>query len=168
MKTPTKKPGPGRPTWQPTDKQRGEVEAFTVAGYSQDEIAAYLGIAPSTLREHCRRELDFSAMKLLSEVAQNAIRCALGAAARYDEAGNCTHAEVVPQAWAMCFFLKTRGKKQGWSERVEHTGANGGPIEFDYTGLSADELGVLDQARAILARIAPSFTAEDGDRPTTH
>ena len=34
------------------------------------------------------------------------------------------------QAWAVCFYLKTQGSNRGYREnaRVEHTGANGGPI----------------------------------------
>ena len=33
------------------------------------------------------------------------------------------------EGWAICFFLKTQGKKRGYVERAELTGAEGGAIE---------------------------------------
>lgn len=148
--------------------QRGEVRALTIAGYLQDEVAAYMGVDPKTLRKHCAEELSHSLMKTLANVAMNVVRCALGAPARFDERNNMIHAEVLPQAWAMCFLLKTRGKKQGWTERVEHTGKDGGPIEFDLTRLNDDELAILEQARGILAKYAPPGAISPGEGQTTH
>jgi len=155
-----------RDTWHPTDAQRAEIEAFTVAGYSQGEIASCLGVDVKTLRAHCRDELDFASMRLTARIAGNVIRAALGAPARYDANGKQLEDEVVPQSWALTFYLKTRGKKLGWSERAEHTGKNGGPLELDYSTLSDEELRALDRARAILGRIAPQGFVEDGDRPS--
>src|SRR5579871_4730292 len=116
--------------WHPTDEQRAEVEAFAVAGHSASEIAACLGVDVKTLRERCGAELDFSAMRTTAHIAQNVIRAALGSPARYDERNNKLEAEVLPQSWAMTFYLKTRGKKLGWAERGESTGKHGGPIEL--------------------------------------
>ena len=151
------------PAWQPTDKQRAEVETFAVAGFSPSEIAACLGVDVQTLREHCRAELDFAAMRTTARIAQNVIRAALGSSARIDTEGNKVDADVAPQSWAITFFLKTRGKKLGWGERAGDTGKNGGPIELDYSRLTDKELAVLDRAHAILARIAPRGGVEDGD-----
>jgi hypothetical protein len=154
-----------RPAWRPTGEQRAEIEAFAVAGYSQHEIASCLGVDAQTLREHCRAELDFAAMWTTARIAQNVVRAALGSPARYDAENNRLEAEVVPQSWAITFYLKTRGKKLGWSERAGDTGKQGGPIELDYSSLTDEELAVLDRAHAILSRIAPRGFAEDGDRP---
>jgi len=151
--------------WKPTDKQREDVEAFAVAGYSQGEIASCLGVDVKTLRAHCRDELDFASMRLTARIAGNVICAALGSPARYDAENNKLEAEVVPQSWALTFYLKTRGKKLGWSERAEHAGKNGGPLELDYSSLSDEELQTLDRARAILGRISPPGLVESGDYP---
>lgn len=151
--------------WRPTAKQREDVKAFAVAGYSQGEIAACLGVDVKTLREHCRDELDFSAMRTTARIAGNVIRAALGAPARLDANGNVLEDEVAPQSWALTFYLKTRGKKLGWSERAEHAGKNGGPLELDYSSLTDEELATLDRARAILGRIAPRGFLAAGDHP---
>jgi hypothetical protein len=154
-----------RPTWCPTDEQRAEIEMFAVAGYSPSEIAACLGVDVTTLREHCRAKLDLSAMRTTARIAQNVVRAAVGAPARYDAENNKLEAEVVPQSWAITFFLKTRGKKLGWAERGEQTGKQGGPLELDYSSLTDDELAVLERARAILGRIAHRGPVAGGDCP---
>jgi hypothetical protein len=33
-------------------------------------------------------------------------------------------------SWAVCFFLKCKGKARGWVERQELTGPSGGPVTF--------------------------------------
>lgn len=151
--------------WRPTDEQRAEVEAFAVAGYSASEIAACLGVDVNTLRTHCRDELDFSAMRMTARIARNVIRAALGTPARIDANGKELEAEVLPQSWALTFFLKTRGKKLGCSERAEQMGKQGGPLELDYSSLTDEELAVLDRARAILGRIAHRGPVAGGDHP---
>ena len=36
------------------------------------------------------------------------------------------------EAWAVCFFLKTQGKRRGYVERQEVTGADGGAIVMQW------------------------------------
>ena len=33
------------------------------------------------------------------------------------------------EAWAVCFYLKCKGKARGWTERAEVTGPGGGPLQ---------------------------------------
>jgi len=124
----------GRPPFEPTDKQRGMVEALAALGMNQTVIAAYpeIEIDEKTLREHFRRELDFGLTKLLAGAVNQLGRCAVGAPAVYDDNGKLLRAEVQPQAWAICFLLKTKGKHLGFSERVELVGKDGGAIEHKH------------------------------------
>ncbi len=47
----------GRPPFEPTDRQRHEVKLGKADGWSNDEIAAYIGISRNTLSEHFSQEL---------------------------------------------------------------------------------------------------------------
>ena len=53
----------GRPCFAPTDKQRGQVEAMTAYGATEEDIAMVVGISRPTLRKHFRKELDVGAVK---------------------------------------------------------------------------------------------------------
>lgn len=134
---------PGRPKFEPSEKQRGMVQALAAAGYGQDDIAAYLGISDRTLRKAFRRELDFAEMELIAGAVNSLGRMAVGAPAQFDEKGNQLRAEVRPELGACCFILKTRGKALGWTERLELTGKNGAPIELD---------GATSKLAALIAR----------------
>ena len=41
-------------------------------------------------------------------------------------------AVLAGEAWAVCFFLKTQGKRRGYVERQEVTGAEGGAIVMQW------------------------------------
>lgn len=129
-KRPKPKKANGRPRYQPSDLERGSVKSLSAAGYSEDHIAAYMRIDPKTLRKHFPDELAFATMELL------------GAAV-----GGLAQALKEKQAWAICFVLKTRGKKLhngvGWSERTEIAGPEGGAIPVRLSSLSDTQLEQL-------------------------
>ena len=87
----------------PSDRTRGQVTAFVVAGISRDLIARHLGLDQKTLRKYYSAELDGAKALVDAQIAGGLIRKAID--------GDLT---------ASIFYLKTRC---GWSEKsqVEHT-----------------------------------------------
>lgn len=100
----------GRPRHEPTPADKNTVEALVVCGIPEDHIARVLGIVPNTLKAHYREILD-TAVERVHGLA----------------VGKLIAAMVRGEAWAICFYLKTRA---GWREtnRTEHTGADGQPL----------------------------------------
>lgn len=140
-----KRRGPGHPPFEPTEKQRGSVNALSAAGYTQDDIAAYVGIDPKTLRKHFDRELRFGTMELVGS--------AIGSVARGIKAD---------EAWAVLFVLKTRGKKlhngEGWREYDERfpppPGAGSDAVPVHLASLRDDQLLQLLKRLKIAAETA--------------
>lgn len=64
-------------------------------------------------------------------------------------------AVLAKEAWAVCFALKTVGKHRGYVERIEQTGANGGPVEIK-----------AQDYRASIAPLAPAKGRSVGDSDT--
>ena len=59
----------GRPTWQPTAKERETVKTMTSYGISQEAISATLKVTRATLEKHCRHELATGAADATAKVA---------------------------------------------------------------------------------------------------
>ena len=117
------KSGPkgGRPAFEPTDDQRGNVEAMAGFGIQQDAIAALIKnpetgnpVTHKTLRQHFRHELDTGKTRMISTVAKRL----------YDIATKGKGREAVT---ACIFIMKAQG---GWSEksRLEHSTPDGEPF----------------------------------------
>ena len=124
------KAGKGRPAHKPDDKSRGMVKALAAAGYDHDRIALYMKISAPTLAKHYKAELETAVMELLGGAVSG-----LAEALKKQE------------PWAICFVLKTRGKKlhngEGWSERQEVTGPEGGAIPIRLGSLNDSQLSQL-------------------------
>ena len=93
----------GRPSHQPTDASRKQVESMAGYGIPEDDIALSLDISAPTLRKHYRRELDMGHIKANSAVAQSLFKKATG-----DGSQSVT---------AAIFWAKTR---MGWKETSVH------------------------------------------------
>lgn len=122
----------GRKPFVPTPEDRKTVKAMSGYGIPEDEICKVIvnpqtgkAIDAKTLRKHFREELDSAAVIANSRVAQNLFTIATGSGK-----GAVT---------AAIFWLKTRA---GWKEtnKVEMTGADGGPVQIAPPSVSAAEL----------------------------
>jgi hypothetical protein len=141
-----------RPSHQPDEAQRRQVEALAGYGVPEAEIAALVGVDAKTLRKHYRHELDHGHSKANAKVAENLYHMALG--------------EGREAVTAAIFWLKARAR---WKEVSihEHGGVAGQPIEQRITKIQhiivepprRDEFGKL---------LAPSINEPnwpDDDRP---
>jgi len=115
-------------THKPTKATRKQVETMAGYGIPEDGIAESIGISAPTLRKYYAKEIKLGHVKANEKVA----------AFLYTKATTDG-----PQAvTAAIFWAKTRMR---WREtdRLEHTGAGGGPIRtesVDLTKLSDEEL----------------------------
>lgn len=92
------------------------------------------GLSRETFYQYCKLDPDFaSAVEDAKEQAIDYVEGKL-----YDLIEN-------EDTTATIFFLKTRGKHRGYSERIEHTGIDNAPIkiEVDFKNSSVDELTKL-------------------------
>ena len=67
--------------------------------------------------------LDFVESKLFQKINGVAVQT-------FNSKGEPTVYDQPPSDTAIIFYLKTRGKKRGYIERSEITGADGGPVEM--------------------------------------
>ena len=102
----------GNKAYVVTEENRRIVQMMTAAGVTQEGIALCIGCSIDTLERHFRRELDTAVDELNTKVAGSLLKSALG--------GNTA---------AQIFWLKTRAR---WREtdRIEHTGADGSPLNL--------------------------------------
>ncbi len=147
-KTPRRRPPkrkPGQPKrgplpWQPTQEQVAKIKLYAGLGSTQEQIAAMIGVCVDTMSKNpeSRKAWEIGLADTIAKVAGSLVKKALG--------GDTASA---------IFYLKTQA---GWKETVrsEHTGKDGGPIE--YQNLSDEE---------IEARIS-ALKAGDGPGITTH
>lgn len=101
---------------EPTVETRSTVQALASVGTPQEEIAKIIGISSKhTLIKHYRKELDTAMTMANATIAQTLFKQAKN--------GNTA---------AAIFWLKCRA---GWSEKqqIEHSGANGAPLEVIVT-----------------------------------
>lgn len=143
----------GGPRWEPDAETRLRVKAWIIAGYSQEEIAARLGVSSTTLRARCRAELDEALMDAVTQTGASVLQMANGRPALYDpQTGRLLRAEVVPDIAAARFFLRTKGRDRGWAERLELTGADGAAL-FRDLNLAALSDAELDTFIALCGKI---------------
>ena len=60
----------GRPAFEPTERQRGQVEGMVRYGVPLAEIARVIGITKPSLSKHFREELDIGLTKANAQVGE--------------------------------------------------------------------------------------------------
>jgi hypothetical protein len=156
-KTPTETTRARPPTQgrlhRPTDRLRGQVEAFVVAGIAQEHIATLTGVSVDLLAKHYAPELASASHKANAIVAQQLYRQAANLDVKGRPGKGETPANV--QMQASIAWLKMRA---GWRDkgdeapRVSVTVSGSGPTQVNVQALSDDELGQLAR---LLERAAP-------------
>jgi predicted transcriptional regulator len=92
-------------------------EALRHAKERVHTAAKYLGASPATVYNYLREDPELQEIRdHMYQLRGDIFETKLDQAAERGE------------AWAVCFALKTQYKDRGYIERVETTGANGGPI----------------------------------------
>jgi hypothetical protein len=132
------RPGAGRKPHQPTDKNRGFVIGSVAAGTPQEFIARHLKISVDTMAAYYREELDAGGKLANAQVGLTLFKKATSPAV------------TGPSVTAAIWWEKTR---VGMSEATihRHTGADGGAIQVDLTGMSDDKLAALESLLSTIA-----------------
>jgi hypothetical protein len=114
----------GRPIFEPTEKQRGQVEAMLRYGISQEETAKALGINEKTLAKHFREEIETGSTKANAQVGEFIFSTIIGLSIP----GRPPVTDQRARAILGMFWAKTR---MGWKDTTihRHEGKDGGPIE---------------------------------------
>jgi AraC-like DNA-binding protein len=119
----------GNPPFEATAEQREQVCEWAAAGVTQATMAAKLGISEDTLARHFRKELDDGLAVANAELGSVLYKKAKDGDIRAIE------------QW----FDRRGGPEWKKKTALEHTGANGGPIE--YRDLTEEELDARIEAR---------------------
>ena len=93
----------GRPQYEPSISDRATVKNLAALGATHEQIALCIGdygVTAKTLRKHFKRELEASSIEVKA-LAMSRLVAAIDAG----------------EAWAICFFLKT---KAGFRETSNH------------------------------------------------
>lgn len=149
---PERKRGPGRPRFEPTDRERAQIARLSRLGLTQEQMAAVLDINTTTLRIHFKRELECASIEATATVAETL----------YQIATNPEHPKAVTAA---IFWMKARA---GWRDhtRLELTGADGAPIKMETSNNVIDARSIPVEHRGALREIIGAYMrqqAEAGD-----
>jgi hypothetical protein len=119
------------------------VEALRNAAGIYSGAAQMLGCAPNTIANYVDRSPKLQ--KLVREIQEQHLDLAETKLLTHLRDGNLK---------AVIFYLKTKGKVRGYSERTEVTGPNGRPLslELDVTKLSDEELEQIIAGKHVTPR----------------
>lgn len=142
---------PGAPAWEPTEEIKEQIATLAGFGLSIDETSVVLGISAQTLHAH------------MTEVDAHRARGLAIAKSRVRQSG---YQQAVSGSLGHWRFFEEVVLGYRPTQRMEQTGANGGPIATQATFLSDDDLlarlrTMADkQASVIAASQSPGEPAE--------
>ena len=143
----------GRPPFQPTERQRGEVSAMVVCGIPEEQVARKIGITRNTLRKHFRDEIELSRMTIHTEVSTFIVNTILGRGAANRLTNDAARASLAQ------FYA---ARQMGWKDTTlhQHEGTKDGPpIKHEHDARSRN----WDLIQSIASRMARP--AAGGDPP---
>ena len=144
---------PGRPKHVRDKSIADNVTFLAGIGVPENDIARVSGISTPTLLRYYRKEIDEGFLIVNANVAKSLYQKAIG------KQPNSVAAAI--------FWMKTRA---GWkeSQRHEHTGRDGQPIQFmDLRKLTDEQLAALESAISILAAAGIDLEGDQGRTDTT-
>lgn len=97
---------PGRPAYEPTDKDRAQVSLLAAMGVPDYDIAKVMQVSGPTLRKYFAQELEVGHIQANAKVAQSLFRQATD--------------QTKPSVAATIFWLKCRA---GWRETATPDGS---------------------------------------------
>ena len=120
----------GRPSYQPTDADRKQVELLSGIGVPIEQIGLIIGIDKKTVQKHYRSELDVGQAKAMSRVSKRLFEIATG-----DGRDALT---------ACIFWLKCRA---GWKPPAEFE------VNIDNSNKTATIINLPSEQEAALMRV---------------
>jgi len=109
---------------RPEEYDRLEVIEAAYKGKGKTTIVAHLlGCTPETVRNYVKR---YRTVAIAFEEARHTFKSGLVDKAEL----KLEEAVMDGKAWAVRYALATQGKDRGYTERVEQTGADGGPVQI--------------------------------------
>jgi hypothetical protein len=116
--------------FEPTDRQRGQVEAMARYGLPKAEIARTIGVSKPTLLKSFAEEIETGATKANAQVGEFLFSTIIGAAIP----GRTPIKDERSRVTAAIFWAKTR---MNWRETSvhQHQGKDGGPIEIEVSAV---------------------------------
>lgn len=161
MRTKTKR-AVGRPEYQPSEKDRGAVEAYVRVGYGEETIASLMGVATTTLRKHYDYELEHARHKFLAAVTQGAGNLALGRPAEWSAPDPQTgrrylvREEQKPDGAMQRYIMSSLGRKYGWGEQLKLVAERNNVVTLRFENMKDDELAQLAERLDRLIETGPA------------
>jgi hypothetical protein len=135
---------------QKAHNKKAFIEALEKSLGVVTQACKIVGISRRTVYNWRDADLEFRAE--MDEINEVSLDFAESQLFKQIQGGNVT---------ATIFYLKTKGKKRGYVERQEVTGAQGGPVQTESVNLEKLSLNELEKLDNILNKLAGESESKD-------